>query len=136
MTLLLSAVTLAIVACGSDAPAKSDYRAIVNDRCERLRDRTVELANEHFGDLEEPPTEQQTQDYAKEAVAIQREVLDRLRARPVPEGDEETLAQLYAAWGEALDAAAEDLESEDARMAADNFRERAEDYGLTECAGL
>jgi hypothetical protein len=136
MTLLLTAAALAIVACGTDAPTKSDYRAVVNDRCERLRDRTVELANEHFGDLEEAPTERQTQEYAEEAVALQREVLDRLRARPAPEGDEETLEQLYSAWNDALDAAAEDLESAAARTAAEDFRERAEEYGLTECAGL
>ena len=136
MTLLLSAAALAIAACGSDAPPKSDYLAVVNDRCERLLARTVELADEHFGDLEEAPTEQQTQEYAEEAVAMQREVLDQLRDRPVPEGDEETLEQLYSAWGDALDAAAEDLESADARTAADDFRQRAEDYRVSECAGL
>jgi hypothetical protein len=136
MTLLLSAAALAIVACGRDAPPKSDYLAVVNDRCERLLARTVDLADEHFGDLEGPPSERQTQAYAEEAVAMQREVLDQLRARPVPEGDEETLEQLYSAWGDALDAAAEDLESADARTAADDFRQRAEDYGVSECAGL
>jgi hypothetical protein len=127
---------LALAACGSEAPTKSDYLAIVNDRCSRLQARTLDLAEEHFGDLEEQPTDRQVEVYTQEAVRIQREALGDLRERPAPDGDEDTLEQIYASWEEALDAATQDLESADARRSADEFREGAEDYGLTECAGL
>lgn len=132
----LGLAAVALIACGSDAPARSDYRAIVNDRCARLMGRTLDLADEYFADAEGPPTEQELREYTEEAVTIQRAALEDLRDRPAPEGDEDEVEGLFDAWGTALDAAAEDIESPEAREAADEFRQRAEDYGLTECAGL
>jgi hypothetical protein len=133
----LVVATLALAACGgSEGPTKQDYVAAVNHQCARIAQQTLDLANEHFGDLDGPPTDRQIQAYTEEAVVMQRDGLERLRDRAAPEGDAGRLDRIYDTWASALDAAAEDIESAEARRQADDFRALASDYGLTKCSEM
>jgi hypothetical protein len=58
---------------GSEEPTKQDYVAAVNQQCARIAQQTLDLANEHFGDLEGPPPDRQIQAYTEEAVVMQRD---------------------------------------------------------------
>jgi hypothetical protein len=134
---VLTVSTFALTACGgSEEPTKQDYVAAVNQQCARIAQQTLDLANEHFGDLDGPPTDRQIRAYTEEAVVMQRDGLECLRDRAAPEGDAGRLDRLYETWASALDAAGDDIEGAEARRHADRFRQLATDYGLMKCAEM
>lgn len=141
------AVVTGLAACGADPATEPDgaqtltkeqYVERANAVCVQLGVESEKLADAMLGDLDRQPTEEELEAFSKEAAALRRQTLRDLRALPAPEGDEDELAAIYAE----LERVLEELEAippatpgQPGDVSIDRFRERANDYGLTECAG-
>lgn len=122
---------------GESSPSKEDYIARANALCVSLGEDSERLADESFGGLDRQPTEEEVRAYDRRATELQRKTLADLRALPAPEGDEETVGEIY----DELELVLDQLEAipvsspgQPGDVSLDRFRGLANDYGLTECA--
>jgi hypothetical protein len=139
LALALAALALA-AGCGGDdgddTDPKEEYIGQGDEICARGTFTIGSQARERYGSPQPPP--KKIQEYSSQIVVptLQTEVVEKLRALPAPEGDEQTTAAIYDALQRAIDRLRADpglLAAQNVGGAFDEANRRAQAYGFRQC---
>jgi hypothetical protein len=133
LLLLLPVALLVGAGCGGDdAPSKDEYIAQADAICRDADEALNEEIQEAFGT--KPPTQQQILAFSESnAIPNLEDQLADLRALTPPEGEEETVTQIYDTLEEAIAQIKEDPASDTAPPALEDATQQAKDFGLVVC---
>ena len=117
------------------APSKQEYIAEGDRICAEGTARIAREALDRYGDAQ--PSLEQVDEFSGDVVApVLQEQVDQLRALPPPKGDDETVAAIWDAVQDGIDALREDpsLLAEPATGGAfDEANGLAQEYGFRQC---
>jgi hypothetical protein len=139
LALALAALALA-AGCGGDdgdeTDPKEEYIAQGDEICARGTFTIGSQARERYGTPQPPP--KKIEEYSEQIVVptLQTEVVDKLRALPAPEGDEQTTAAIYDELQRAIDELRADpglLAEQNVGGAFDEANRLAQAYGFRQC---
>lgn len=121
---------------GDDTDPKEEYIAQGDEICARGTFTIGTHARERYGTPQPPP--KRIEEYSKQIVVptLQTEVVERLRALPAPQGDEQTTAAIYDALEQAIDELRADpglIADANVGGAFDEANRRAQAYGFRQC---
>ena len=121
---------------GSDAPTKAEYVQQADRICTQGDNAMSREAEQRFGDVQGEPSQAQIEEFANDIVIPNIEdQIAQLRELTPPEGDEETVNEIYDKADEAI----ADLKDDPRGVVEDDagpFKEAnqlAQDYGLKVC---
>lgn len=144
LTLLLA---LALAACGDDdnggggGPSKEDFIQAADKLCRETDEKGTALAEEAFADPAKP-TPAEAQQFVRDAIPVQRDLLAELRELDRPEGDEAEIER----WLDAADDGTDEVErmgenrDDSLTLLRSNVNPLAEanalasEYGLDDCS--
>jgi hypothetical protein len=137
LALSLAALALAAGCGGDDDPdPKETYIGQGDEICAMGTFTIGSQARERYGTAQ--PPQKKIEEYSKQIVVptLQTEVVDKLRALPAPEGDEQTTAAIYDALQRAIDELRADpglLAEQNVGGAFDQANRLAQAYGFRQC---
>jgi hypothetical protein len=131
--LLIVLAPVAIAACGgSDAPSKDEYIAQADEICQKGDDDLDAAIENEFGTRS--PSQQEIIQFSEDEVIPNiEEQLVALRELTPPDGEEETVNEIYDTLGRGLEEYKADPDLQNPPEAVQEANRLAEEYGLEVC---